>query len=95
MNTANTTGIVSKPFVTTDLEHADAEISDMRKTLLNDIKSYVTAKKLTQIQAAEHLGIGQSGVSLILNGRHEKFSLQALVSMQIRIGRRVTIQVQA
>jgi predicted XRE-type DNA-binding protein len=45
----------------------------------------------TQSQAAEQLGIGQSRVSDLVRGKWEKFSLDMLITLAARAGKRVEL----
>jgi len=45
------------------------------------------------VQAAERLGIGQSRVSDLVRGKRDKFSLDMLVTLATRAGRRVDLAV--
>jgi predicted XRE-type DNA-binding protein len=50
---------------------------------------------MTQREAAEKLGIAQSRVSDLARGKWEKFSLEMLISLEARAGRRVALEVTA
>lgn len=74
---------------------AEAAILQMRSTLMNDLRSYIEANKLTQVEAAEKLGIAQSRVSDLIRGKWEKFSLEMLITLESRVGRKVSLELAA
>lgn len=82
--------------VFTDLGFASGEavILQMRATLMNDLREYIESSGMTQVQAAEHLGIAQSRVSDLVRGKWEKFSLEMLITLEARAGRRVTLELE-
>lgn len=63
-----------------------------RAELMIAVQRYVEASGETQAQAAKRLGLTQPRLSDLLRGRIKKFSLDALVNMLARAGRRVVIQ---
>ncbi len=64
---------------------------DMRTKLMSHIREIILARKWTQCQAGEALGIGQSRVSDLLRGKREKFSLDMLVTLATRLGQHVEL----
>ena len=67
----------------------------MRAKLMNDLREYITTNGLTQVEAAEQLGVAQSRVADLVRGEWEKFSLEMLITFEARIGRRVTLELVA
>jgi predicted XRE-type DNA-binding protein len=78
----------------TDLgfDPAEAAILQLRSKLINDLRGFINAKQLTQAQAVEQLGIAQSRVSDLMRGKHEKFSLEMLITLEARLGREVRLE---
>jgi len=74
---------------------AEAAILQMRSKLMNDLRSYIESNKLTQVEAAERLGIAQSRVSDLIRGKWEKFSLEMLITLESRVGRKVSLELAA
>jgi len=66
----------------------------VRAELMIAVQHYVTANGETQAQAAKHLGLTQPRLNDLLRGRIEKFSLDALVNMLARVGRKVAVKVK-
>ncbi len=76
-------------------EPAEAVILKMRSSLINDLRTYIEKDGLTQMAAAERLGISQSRVSDLVRGKWEKFSLEMLITLEARLGRKVSLQLAA
>jgi predicted XRE-type DNA-binding protein len=73
----------------------EALILEMRAKLMNDLREYIATNGLTQVEAAEQLGVAQSRVSDLVRGKWEKFSLEMLITFEVRIGRHVTLELAA
>ncbi|MBI3922186.1 MAG: XRE family transcriptional regulator [Armatimonadetes bacterium] len=82
-------------FADLGFEPSEAAILQMRSDLLNDLRSYIASIKLTQVEAARRLGIAQSRVSDLLHGKWEKFSLETLITLEARAGRKVSLELAA
>ncbi len=78
-----------------DLEPAEAAILQMRAKLMNDLRLYIESTGMTQTEAAKKLGITQSRISDLVRGKWEKFSLEMLITLEARAGRRVTLELAA
>ncbi len=89
--------IESSGNVFTDLgfDAGEAAILEMRAKLMNDLREYIESNNLTQVQAAEQLGVAQSRVSDLVRGKWEKFGLEMLITFEARIGRQVTLELAA
>lgn len=74
---------------------AEAAILQMRASLMSDLRAYVEKNGLTQVAAAERLGISQSRVSDLVRGKWEKFSLEMLITLESRLGRKVSLKLAA
>ncbi len=82
--------------VFTDLgfDPAEATILQLRSKLINDLRGFIQTKQLTQAQAVEKLGIAQSRVSDLMRGKHDKFSLEMLITLEARLGREVRLELE-
>lgn len=80
--------------VFTDLgfEPGEAAILQMRARLMNDLREMIAASGMTQTEAAQRLGVSQSRVSDLMRGKWEKFSLEMLITLEARLGRRVVLE---
>jgi predicted XRE-type DNA-binding protein len=82
-------------FVDLGFDPAEAAVLQMRATLMGDLRSFIEKNELTQVEAAERLGIAQSRVSDLVRGKWEKFSLEMLITLEARIGRTVRVELAA
>jgi len=58
------------------------------------VEDFVKKSGLTQQQAAQRLGVTQPRLNLLLKGKIEKFSIDALVNMLSRAGMSVKVSVR-
>lgn len=72
-----------------------AENMKLRSLLMMQIAEYVRSKNLEGKEVQRMLGLTQPRVSYLLNGKIDKFSLDALVVMASRAGLHVNIAVEA
>ena len=82
-------------FIDLGFDQAEASVLDMRIDLMSDLRLYIEKHKLTQAQAARRLGIAQSRVSDLVRGKWDKFSLEMLITLEARLGRKVRVDVAA
>lgn len=78
-------------FADLDFEPGEAAVLEMRARLMSDLREAIVAAGMTQTEAAALLGIAQSRVSDLMRGKWEKFSLEMLITLEARLGRRVTL----
>jgi predicted XRE-type DNA-binding protein len=62
---------------------------------MSDLRLYIGKNNLTQVVAAEKLGISQSRVSDLIRGKWEKFTVEFLITLELRLGRKVTLKLAA
>lgn len=67
----------------------EVAVLTLRAELMVALRTLIAARGWTQAQAAEELGITQSRVSDLVRGKHERFSLDMLVTPAARAGRTV------
>ncbi len=82
-------------FVDLGFEPAEAAVLQMRATLMGDLGVYIEQNQLTQAEAAKRLRIAQSRVSDLVRGKWEKFSLEMLITLETRLGRKVRVELAA
>ena len=82
-------------FADLGFDQAEAAILQMRATLMNDLREFIRTSSMTQTEAAKLLGIGQSRVSDLTRGKWEKFSLEMLITLEARVGRKVKLDLAA
>jgi len=73
----------------------EAAVLKLRSDLMGDLREFIEKNRLTQSQAAGLLGITQSRVSDLVRGKWEKFSLEMLITLVARTGRKVELRFAA
>lgn len=71
----------------------EAALLALRAELIARLRETIEQAGWTQVQAASRLGIGQSRVSDLMRGKYDKFSLDMLVTLATRAGRRVELAI--
>jgi predicted XRE-type DNA-binding protein len=69
----------------------EATLLAMRAELMAKVREAISERGWTQVQAAEQLQIGQSRVADLLRGKWDKFSLDMLVTLATRVGKKVAL----
>ena len=82
-------------FVVLGFEPAEAQVLALRADLMVRLRRLIVQRGWTQVEAARELGIAQSRVSDLTNGKWEKFSLDMLVRLAVRGGKRVKLALAA
>ncbi|MBK7051168.1 MAG: XRE family transcriptional regulator [Rhodoferax sp.] len=79
--------------VFTDLGFAPGEVAvlALRADLMGRLRLLIEERGWSQVEAAQQLGIGQSRVSDLVRGKWDKFSLDMLITLAARAGKRVTM----
>jgi predicted XRE-type DNA-binding protein len=77
-----------------DLGRPGAEEMLVKAELVHQISRIVRHRRLTQVQAAEILGISQPKVSELLRGNLRGFSLERIARFLTALGRDVEIRVR-
>jgi predicted XRE-type DNA-binding protein len=82
-------------FADLGFDPAEAAILQMRAKLMSDLREFIVSRRMTQAGAATLLGVSQSRVSDLTRGKWEKFSLEMLITLESRAGRKVTLELAA
>lgn len=82
-------------FIDLGFDEDEAAVLQMRANLMSDLRRYIEKRGLTQEQAAKQLGIAQSLVSDLVRRKWNKFSLEMLITLEARIGRKVRLEFAA
>ena len=80
-------------FTDLGLGPGEAAVMGLRADLMARLRVLVQEERWTQAQAAEQFGITQSRVSDLLRGTWDKFSLDMLITLAARAGRKVELAV--
>lgn len=73
----------------------EATLLAMRADLMADLRLTVEKNGWTQTEAAKVLGVSQARVSDLVRGKWEKFSLDMLITLACRSGKKVEIRLAA
>lgn len=79
-------------FLDLGFDEAEAQVMALRADLMAQLARQIKVRRLTQVEAAELLGVSQSRVSDLARGKVEKFSLDMLVQFAARLGKPAKIQ---
>ena len=82
-------------FVDLGFDPSEASVLQIRANLMSDLRLYIEKQKLTQAEAAKRLGIAQSRVSDLVRGKWDKFSLEMLITLEVRLGRTIRVEFAA
>lgn len=77
-----------------DLGFVDAETHLLKAGLVSRIQDAITGQKLTQVSAAQRMGLSQPDVSRLLNGQFREVSVERLLRLLIRLGCDIDITVR-
>jgi predicted XRE-type DNA-binding protein len=73
----------------------EATLLSLRSSLMNELRQILQEKNWTQQQAATALGVSQTRISDLVRGKWEKFSLDMLVTLASRAGRKISLMTHA
>jgi len=74
-------------FVDLGFSPEEVALLSMRAQLMASLRKTISERGWTQVEAARHLGIGQSRVSDLMRGKWDKFSLDMLITLACRAGK--------
>ena len=78
-------------FVDLGYPPGEAAVMALRADLMARLRLLVQDEQWTQAEASERFGIAQSRVSDLLRGKWDKFSLDMLITLAARAGRKVEL----
>lgn len=77
-----------------DLGFDNPEEERLKAQLVREIRDILDQRKLTQVKAAELLGLKQPDVSAIVNGQTERFSIDRLLRCIRSLDREISIVIK-
>jgi predicted XRE-type DNA-binding protein len=89
--TASPLGRLSSGNVFADLGMPDPEEELLKAKLVSKISEVIEKRQVTQVQAGEIMGLPQSKVSELCNGRTETYSVERLYRFLTRLGVGVSV----
>ena len=72
---------------------AIAENLKIRSKLMHELTSYIDREELSQKEAAVVFGVNQPRISDLVRGKIERFTIDMLVNMLARTGKRVVVKI--
>ena len=69
----------------------EAESLRIRAGLMMELSEFIRRRRLTQAQAAKLLGVSQPRISDLVRGKFSLFTIDMLVTMLARAGRKVVV----
>ena len=85
------TGSSGNVFLDLGFAPGEAAVLALRADLMARLRLLVESEGWTQAEAAVRFGIAQSRVSDLVRGKSEKFSLDMLITLAARAGRKVEL----
>ncbi len=82
-------------FLDLGYSEGEAAVLALRADLMGRLRLLVQEEGWTQAQAAQRFGIAQSRVSDLVRGKWDKFSLDMLITLAARAGKRVELALHA
>lgn len=82
-------------FVDLGFDPAEAAILEMRAKLMSDLRVHIQSSGMAPSAAAKTLKIGRARLSALMAGNWEEFSLEMLITLAARVGRKVTLELAA
>lgn len=82
---------ISSGNVFADLGFAEPDTELVKAELVHAIATAIEQRDMTQVEAADLMGIKQPNVSLLLRGRTENYSVGRLITLLNRLGHDVII----
>jgi len=74
---------------------AERESLKIKSRMVIDIEQRIKSLGLTQAQAAKLMGVSQPRVSDVVNGKIDRFTIDMLITMLVRLGLHVEVSLKA
>lgn len=82
-------------FIDLGFSPEEAAILSMRAALMVELGQVIKERGWTQTAAASALGVSQSRISDLMRGKWDKFSLDMLITLATKAGRKVELKLAA
>ena len=93
MNQKPVTESSGNVFSDLDFPLEEVAIYTLRAELMAKLREAIDGNHWTQTKAASELGVAQSRISDLVGGKYNKFSLDMLVTLASRLGKKVELAV--
>jgi len=74
---------------------AAAQNLKIRSQLMSALTQYINKNKLTQVEAAQLFEVNQPRISDLVRGKIERFTIDMLVNMLARAGKRLNVRISS
>jgi len=82
-------------FIDLGIPQEEAELLALRAKLLNELRKSILEAGWSIEETAQRLSMSQTRTTELVRGQHEKFSLEILVTLVIRLGKRCELRLAA
>jgi len=82
-------------FIDLGIPQEEAELLALRAKLLNELRKSILEAGWSIEETAQRLSMSQTRTTELVHGQHEKFSLEILVTLVIRLGKRCELRLAA
>jgi predicted XRE-type DNA-binding protein len=79
-------------FVNLGFTPDEAALLSLRAQLIGELRLWIQASGLAQAEVSIRLGLSQSRVSELVRGKWDKFSLDMLITLATRAGKKITLE---
>lgn len=86
-------GLQKRKSLKHDAECEVEQLIRLKQQLMQEISGWIDENHLKQAEAAVKLNISRPRVSDVVNQKTNKFTLDALVMMLVKLGKPVTVQI--
>lgn len=73
----------------------EAAVLRLRASLMGDLRAYLETSGLNPTEASQRLGLSKTRLAELQRGEWEHFSLEMLVTLEARLGRKIGLQLAA
>jgi len=79
-------------FIDLGIAPDESALLSLRAKLMGELRLWIHASGLTQAEVSARLGISHSRVSELVQGKWDKFSLDMLITLATRAGKKITLE---
>ncbi|MDR0779166.1 MAG: helix-turn-helix domain-containing protein [Pseudomonadales bacterium] len=95
MDDTRRTASCGNVFIDLGFDPAEAEVMKLRAEVMIRMEQHLKAQGWTQTEAAKKLKVTQPRISRLLKGQWEDFSLDMLLTLAVRAGLKLQLQLAA
>ena len=88
---ANITESTGNVFLDLGFSPDESALLSLRSQLMGELRLWIKASGQTQAEISARLGISQSRVAELIRGKWDKFSIELLITLATRAGKKVSL----